>query len=362
VAEYPTLDEARGKGLFHPNAVLGNQLCVPLGAVENAARGWYEGPSIHLTTSGRKGLTVSPNHPVLTTTGWLAADRLREGMYVLSYLGAERHVFTSPAAEDLDHVPALFEEVFDALAAHGACTLTVPAGDDFHGDGRFYKGEVSVVWPNGTLLDVIDPQIIEKDRELVLMAASVKAQTLPSSGSLLSHCHAVFVPVAWSLSDGDASCLETTQEGAFADSELLREIAAGFSCDVASDEVVYVERDWFMGHAYDLQTTSGAYLVGGIVVHNCRHSISLYQEGVTRPMTNTEDPEGYRESQKLRYYQSRKVREQRRRAVAFTPDAKRASAQRMSAIDDKLKSLEAPIPSGEDNVVEAVKKSAEEAL
>ena len=84
----------------------------------------------------------------------------------------------------------------------------------------------------------------------------------------------------------------------------------------------------------------------GLFHPNCRHSISLYQEGITRPMKNTADPEGYRQSQKVRYYESRKTREQRRRAAAFTPDARRASAQRAAVIDRRLDraNLEADIP------------------
>jgi hypothetical protein len=76
--------------------------------------------------------------------------------------------------------------------------------------------------------------------------------------------------------------------------------------------------------------------VAGLFHCNCRHSISLYQEGITRPMHNTEDPEGYAQSQRIRYYEARKTQEKRRQAAAFTPDAKKASAQRMRAIDAAL--------------------------
>ena len=81
----------------------------------------------------------------------------------------------------------------------------------------------------------------------------------------------------------------------------------------------------------------------GLFHCNCRHSISLYQEGVTRPMEHTEDPRGYELSQKLRYYRQAKVREQRRRAAAFTPEAVEASKRRMAAINEKMRPVKAEL-------------------
>jgi hypothetical protein len=321
-----SLVEARAAGLFHPNAILGDQACRVLGDVENAARAWYEGPSVHLTTARGKRLTVSPNHPVLTTTGWLAAERVREGMYVLSGPDAEGDAATTPPAEDLHDAPASFEEVFNALAAQGLRTIVTASGDDFHGDGRSYKGEVSVVWTKRALLDVLEPHGVQELGELILARPGVELEPLASLGSLFPCGHRVVRPVAGPLTDLDAVGLEPTQQRPTADAEDVSEILAGLACGVTPDQVVNVERDWFRGHAYDLQTTTGAYLTADIVVHNCRHSLSAYLPGVsTRPPHHATPGTTYEDTQRQREIE-RHIRAWKRRQVAAMDDAARQRA------------------------------------
>lgn len=64
----------------------------------------------------------------------------------------------------------------------------------------------------------------------------------------------------------------------------------------------------------------------GLFHPGCRHSISAYQEGLTRPMTNTADPKGYEDSQQLRYYE-RQIRSWKRVGAAGFDDAAKAKAQ-----------------------------------
>ena len=324
-----SLVEARAAGLFHPNAILGDQQCRALGEVENAARAWYEGPSVHLTTARGHRLTVSPNHPVLTTAGWLAADRVREGMHVLSRPHAESEGLASDSAEDFDDAPTSFEEVFDALAAHGCRTSVAASGDDFHGDGRSYKGEVDVVWAEGALLDVLQPFGVQQGGERGLVGPGVELQALAGAGTLLQCGHRVAGPVAGALTDLDAVGLEAPTQRRVADAEDVGEILAGLACGVTPDQVVNVERDWFRGHAYDLQTTTGAYLTADIAVHNCRHSLSAYLPGVTTrpphhatPGTTYEDTQRQREIERhIRAWKRRQAaamdEQQRRRAGAY---------------------------------------------
>lgn len=75
----------------------------------------------------------------------------------------------------------------------------------------------------------------------------------------------------------------------------------------------------------------------GLFHCNCRHSISAYQEGVTPPMGDVADPEGYAASQKLRYLE-RKTRESKRlEAAAMNPTALRAAKARTAAYQGKIR-------------------------
>lgn len=332
-----TLDQARAEGFQHPNAILGDQGCRVLGQIENAARAWYDGPSVHLTTARGHRLTVSPNHPVLTSLGWLAADRIREGMHVFSATDREGVDAASGSVEDLDNVPASFEQVFDALAAHGLRTRVAVAADDFHGDGRHYEGEVDVVWTERALLDVLQPYSVEQLGEGCLVRPGVELQALAGGCSALAPVHGVASPVARSLSDFDAVRLEASSQRRLADAEDPSEVLAGLSCEVALDEVVNVDRDWYRGHAYDLQTSTGAYLTADIVVHNCRHSVSAYQAGITRQPKHTADPQGDKARQKQRALE-RKIRAAKEQAAAaLTPEAKKEAGAKVRAAQAQLR-------------------------
>lgn len=67
-------------------------------------------------------------------------------------------------------------------------------------------------------------------------------------------------------------------------------------------------------------------IASGLFHANCRHSVSAYLPGVTRPMRDTEDAEGDADRQRLRYLE-RGVREWRRREAAALSPAEAAKAK-----------------------------------
>lgn len=119
----------------------GHQQCILPGAVASGPRAlasttrWFDGEIVELQFGNGHSLTVTPNHPVLTAHGWVAAGLLREGDDVLGGSGADR-----PAAgrsPDDYQVPALIEDVAETLGrtfpVHSVRVPTAP--EDFHGDG-----------------------------------------------------------------------------------------------------------------------------------------------------------------------------------------------------------------------------------
>jgi uncharacterized protein (DUF2336 family) len=75
----------------------------------------------------------------------------------------------------------------------------------------------------------------------------------------------------------------------------------------------------------------------GLFHPNCRHSMSAYIEGVTKPYGETEDPQGYKDTQKLRYLE-RQVRESKRlEAAALDPAALRKAKMRTAAYQAKIR-------------------------
>jgi hypothetical protein len=151
-------------GAVHPN-------CFPAGTVVTSPRvlagsaRWYCGELVELTTDSGDRLSVTPNHPVLTAQGWVAAGLLDEGGYVVRTDFGEA---LSRLVDPDDHqVPALIEDVLAALGERrGMTARAVPvSAEDFHGDGG--GSEVAVIRADDVLWNALDatepqPRIVKK--------------------------------------------------------------------------------------------------------------------------------------------------------------------------------------------------------
>lgn len=70
----------------------------------------------------------------------------------------------------------------------------------------------------------------------------------------------------------------------------------------------------------------------------CRHGINAFQPGITRPMTNTADPQGYADTTKLRYLERQTRAAKRVQAAAMDPAAAQAASVRVRAYQAKIRS------------------------
>jgi 2'-5' RNA ligase len=115
----------------------------------------YVGDVITIRTARGHELTVTPNHPVATRGGWVAAAELTVGSDVLCSTSAEWEV--DAVDPDIDHVPPRIEDVAQAFpVVFGAMPV---AAEDFHGDGQ--GSEVCVVRADRLLVDHENPMIAE---------------------------------------------------------------------------------------------------------------------------------------------------------------------------------------------------------
>lgn len=103
----------------HDNCVLPD---TNLGAVGVRAglRRKYEGVICHITTSGGRHLSVTPNHPILTVRGWVDAGHLKDGDALLCRSVTNRNDGSVP---NVDKTPPSAYEVFEALSLLRSSTL-----------------------------------------------------------------------------------------------------------------------------------------------------------------------------------------------------------------------------------------------
>jgi len=149
--DYPPLSEAPNGGTpFHPRCVVGGTLITGPRPIVSFSR-WYEGEVVVIRTSGGNELTVTPNHPILTPKGWVAAGLLNEGNQIIRYLGQQGMM--KGVDPDYIDIPTLIEEIASSLGhTGGVSSRSVPvAAEDFHGDGKGSK--VCVIRTNSLLGD-----------------------------------------------------------------------------------------------------------------------------------------------------------------------------------------------------------------
>jgi hypothetical protein len=276
---------------FHPHCLPGTALVSTGGRIAAVVRRRYDGDMVVITTASGKRLEATVNHPVLTSSGWLAAGLVHVGGDVIGRLGRER-----PELGDDDHqdVPATIAEVFDAFGrSREVATVEVPTSTpDFHGDGM--AGEVAVIRADRKLRDRMDPAFLQSlgDVSLIvgveplgLLPGGLQGQALERAlgapGSIVrsggeglplvsgQQTHADGVLLAGGPS-GDAGLGQAQVDSLPGDVELAREIQNGSTGEVFADDVVSVERYAFSGHVYNLETTTRHYTSNGIVTHNCR--------------------------------------------------------------------------------------------
>ena len=170
---------------------LGHQNCLVAGALVTGPRAvasttrWYDGEVVEIRTDGGRALTVTPNHPMLSAAGWVAAGALREGNYLVCGEGIDRP--SGVNGPDDHQMPALIEDVAESLSgAHSVGTVLVPtAAEDFHGDGA--GSQVHVVRTDRLLWSDDQPPRLDPSAHLPLflrgMSRDPRGTHLSGSGS-----------------------------------------------------------------------------------------------------------------------------------------------------------------------------------
>lgn len=130
---------------IHPNCLVpgGSILCESL---VSASRRYYTGDVITLITASGNEITVTPNHPILTAKGFVAAGTLEEGDEIIEATRKYRR-FLRKAPNSIN-IPTGVEEIFHSfIKARGSTTFSMEGSPiQFHGDGITNR-KVDIVFP-----------------------------------------------------------------------------------------------------------------------------------------------------------------------------------------------------------------------
>jgi len=253
-----TLRGATSKGLFHANC-FPPEVAVSGPAVRAADTRWYEGELVIIHTASGNELPVTPNHPILTTEGWVKAGSLDVGDHLVRHLDTKRMHLVGPNDQQ---VPALIGDVARALRKSGSVkSVRVPAtSEQFHGDGL--SGYVDVVLADGLLGDRLNPSISqpidhhsflvsgmglgsfssESFGEKVLVSSRHAADSLVRSGDLPSSLIGSHLGPLPSLGLGardlGAMLVDPVPNRGLRGSKSFSQIPLGLSGPVSSDDLV----------------------------------------------------------------------------------------------------------------------------
>lgn len=289
----------------HPNCFTGETL-VTGSALQGAVSRFYEGEVVELSFSQGQRFTVTPNHPILTPNGWIAAGLLNQGDKVI----AERR-FKRSAVGDVynDKTPTRIGDVVNSFGgSSGVATREVPvARPDFHNDGGGSK--VAVVYANSRLSVDGYTALSEQVSDFDFIGTRADISFLPSVGALefffdrvlasplgdIGFLRNLFAFIfghiditrghVIALSSLLKSILVKSQDNSSsADAVPLRQLLDGRAPEVRFDDfanwqvnsVLSSARRNFSGHVFNLQTARNFYSADGIIAHNCMCDLAPY--------------------------------------------------------------------------------------
>lgn len=257
----------------------------------------YAGELVEFHTASGLALRVTPNHPVATPDGFVAANQLRKGDYVIRHCGWAGGQWPSVGAraQKKEQGPSRIGDVFGALLGLGLREQCGIRAYDLHGDGIGVQGDVDVVRPARSLLHDRNPSSAEFSGERVFEKAAPMQALLAGSCALdlsrkriglaasggpgstalsldSSSAHgAPFQPLRFGpAANMNAALREHAGYSVSSDAEFIRELFERYAGLVAVDQIVEIRKKDFLGQVFDLQSTGGWMVSQGIVSSNCR--------------------------------------------------------------------------------------------
>ena len=183
--------------------------------VEKCFRRWYSGDLTEIVTSSNKTLRATPNHPVLTSRGWIAIGLLKEGDNVVEI--SDDLGFSSKEYEN-DAIP-LISEIFSTLNKDNVIESFSASATELNGD--VFNCNVNIVEATRHLSFGVKP-LLYKFRENLSFSKSNNSSSANRSHSfsLFSVFFAAprFVGILHKLFSPFFSCRFKTNEVCFATS------------------------------------------------------------------------------------------------------------------------------------------------
>ena len=253
----------------------------------------YNGKIISVKTAGGVQFSCTPNHPILTPRGWVAAEFLNNGDNILVTNG-ENNVFSRVNPYIKHRFPSIdaIHKLGKKFGGERACGLSV----NFHGD--ISTADVEVVTHKRLLRNGVDSGggncinkfLLKLSNKTIFCFGSLfkhfrsvcktsfcficcKCKSLPFFKCSVSHsCEHGF----GTISNRDSVLTEYSVNDLPADTVIDGELLDRLSCKVFLDTIVNVDVSVLSTHVYNLQTENGYYFVNSIIPQDTEKSNGIF--------------------------------------------------------------------------------------
>lgn len=309
-----------GKASFDINCLPGEVQVVDAKRIQRIYRRCYEGKLFYIVT--KRGIIVSstPNHPILTDKGWVAANFLKNGMNIVCQRGAQK--FPQGIA-DIKNEPTMIGEIFDLLSIVLPVKRMLSGKKQFHGDRS--NGNIDVININSLLPFRLIAKGFKPTNSFNFSESSKRLGVFLSFG-LFDFCIDWIRSVSncimggrtkalaffrrclshtgkhgfTTVSECDSILCEDAPDGLATNAIIKSERLDGLPGEIFLDEIVNILENDFSGHVYNLQTKNNAYTVNvahnsdngqvcGAIVHNCRCRTRFQIDGYAPQVRRTRD-------------------------------------------------------------------------
>lgn len=283
----PSVPGTTGVAAHDCNCILPGQFVS--GQFVAGVRSQYSGDVVTINTLKGSKLSVTPNHPILTSRGWVPAGDIRQGDSLLSH---NLEIKSPVTTDQVNKNPTLIENVFTSLAQAGVSYRRWLRPDDLHGDALNVASEVEIVSIDRQLMLQRKIESLELFKEFFLKFTHIGTSSfgsrtgssgivrippcLPRFAKHLLKGSRVFpsfdpqgslcvgATPSWHSSFSKPSTDDATANAKFFAQLILRNPGL-----VSIDYVTEVGNSNYSGHVYDLQSMSGWMVAQGISISNC---------------------------------------------------------------------------------------------
>lgn len=270
--------------------------------IDKIYKRYYLGKIYVINTASGAEFSVTPNHPILTPTGWVKVEALYKGGEVIKIDYRNRFIGIKP---DINNRPVMFDEIFNFFNIRFSFKRTTTIKSDFHGDG-VVNSNVDIVFVNGRLLFSIK-SFFNKAIKKINFAFSYSIQALFGRGrvfqklnfikSFPAHRFVGFFNLVVSLflrhvlpfqkfrftliSRLKSFFFKPSIYGDAGDAKGFRKFVDRNSRYMSPDKIIDINVCDFSGHVFNLENKDNVYLINGskkvndyfVVAHNCRCSV-----------------------------------------------------------------------------------------